>query len=527
MRKKRLFGIMLAALVALCILPGSALTAKADDPVPVQEVYLSFEEPAIGKAPAAKIQVRTVPAEAAAVAECDVASWLEVNIMWPNLTRPMRTSAYEAGRIYTPQVSTRVIADGYIVDNSTVIYVNGKPNKITPSREPYVGPLGTSADQMNVILEEPQIGAVPAKTARIEGTPKNSMEGSLDLISFEVADNNNRTLMEEGSVFEEGKRYSPSLDNGIQGGSPSPEARWSMFDMYQDLCKPGYYVHLFPIFGSETEVTFNGVSTSQDDIVYGPLTAATGISLDKSEAVVTAGSSLQLKATQTPEGAASKILWSSSDESIAKVDEKGKVTGVKAGNAVITAKAGEGVTASCNVRVLFTDVADSSKYFYEPVYWAVAHKPQITSGTSATEFSPSNPCTRAQIVTFLWHAAGDPAPKTTKNPFTDVKAGSYYYNAVLWAVEQGITTGTSATTFGPGNPCTRAQSMTFLYNAKGNPADYASINFTDVKNTSYYYNAVRWAVKNNITAGVNATQFGSGNTCTRAQIVTFLNKAYK
>ncbi len=175
-------------------------------------------------------------------------------------------------------------------------------------------------------------------------------------------------------------------------------------------------------------------------------------------------------------------------------------------------------------RILFTDVADPGKYYFDPVYWALDKG--VTSGSSASTFGPSNPCTRAQIVTFLWHAAGDPAPASTRNPFSDVKAGSYYYNAVLWAVEKGITTGTSSTTFSPGNPCTRAQSMTFLYNAKEKPADYASINFTDVKSSAYYYNAVRWAVKNGITSGVSATEFGSGRTCTRAQIVTFLYKAY-
>ncbi len=263
--------------------------------------------------------------------------------------------------------------------------------------------------------------------------------------------------------------------------------------------------------------------------VSGDSVPVTGVSLDKSSANLIAGKTLTLKATVLPENASDKtVTWKSSDAAIASVDASGKVTGKKAGTATITVTTKDGgKTASCRVRVLFTDVADSSKYFYTPVYWAVDHDPQVTSGTSDTTFGPSNACTRAQIVTFLWKAAGAPKPKTTKNPFTDVSPSNYYYDAVLWAVENGITTGTSATTFGPKNPCTRAQSVTFLYNAQNKPANYASISFTDVKSTSYYYNAVRWAVKNGITAGVNATQFGSGNTCTRAQIVTFLNKAWK
>ncbi len=260
--------------------------------------------------------------------------------------------------------------------------------------------------------------------------------------------------------------------------------------------------------------------------------SVTGVSLNKTDADITAGKTLSLTASITPADATNQdVTWSSSDTSVASVIAAGKsctVSGKKAGSATITVTTKDGNKKdACRVRVLFTDVADNSKYYFNPVYWAVDHNPQITSGTSDTTFSPSNPCTRAQIVTFLWKAAGAPEPKTTKNPFKDVSPSSYYYKAVLWAVENGITTGTSATTFGPKNPCTRAQSMTFLYNAKKKPASYATINFTDVKPTSYYYNAVRWAVRNGITAGVNANEFGSSRTCTRAQIVTFLNKAYQ
>ncbi len=173
---------------------------------------------------------------------------------------------------------------------------------------------------------------------------------------------------------------------------------------------------------------------------------------------------------------------------------------------------------------LFSDVKDSKSYYYYPVYWAL--REGITSGTSDTTFSPGDPCTRAQIVTFLWKAQGSPEPSTSKNPFTDVSPSNYYYKAVLWAVENGITTGTSATTFGPKNPCTRAQSMTFLYNAQGKPNYFADISFKDVPSTAYYYNAVRWAVRMGVTAGVKPDEFGSGQTCTRGQIVTFLYNTY-
>ena len=171
----------------------------------------------------------------------------------------------------------------------------------------------------------------------------------------------------------------------------------------------------------------------------------------------------------------------------------------------------------------FTDVKKSD-YFYDAVVWAVNNG--VTTGTSATTFSPSAACTRAQVVTFLWRAAGEPAPKSYSNPFTDVKRSDYYYEAVLWAVEKGITTGTSTTTFSPSAACTRAQVVTFLYRAAGEPNVSSGNSFTDVKSGDYYYDAVRWAVKNGITTGTSTTTFGPSSTCTRGQIVTFLYRYY-
>ena len=172
----------------------------------------------------------------------------------------------------------------------------------------------------------------------------------------------------------------------------------------------------------------------------------------------------------------------------------------------------------------FTDVAESA-YYYEPVLWAVENS--ITGGTSATTFGPGEACTRGQIVTFLWAAAGRPEPASENNPFTDVKADAYYYKAVLWAVENNITGGTSATTFSPNSPCTRAQVVTFLWAAQDRPEPAsAEITFSDVKATDYYAKAVLWAVENGVTSGVGGGRFGSGETCTRGQIVTFLFGVY-
>lgn len=167
----------------------------------------------------------------------------------------------------------------------------------------------------------------------------------------------------------------------------------------------------------------------------------------------------------------------------------------------------------------FTDINDDA-YYKDAVIWAVENG--ITKGTSGTMFSPDAACTRAQAVTFLWRAAGSPAPKATAMPFADVKAGSYYYDAVLWAVENGITKGTSDTTFSPDVKCTRAQIVTFLWRAQKSPAA-ASVNvFTDVAADAYYADAVNWAVAKGITSGTSAAAFSPNADCTRGQIVTFL-----
>lgn len=174
-------------------------------------------------------------------------------------------------------------------------------------------------------------------------------------------------------------------------------------------------------------------------------------------------------------------------------------------------------------------IGDSSKfnfhdvtrfdYFYDAVKWAVDH--DITSGTGRFTFSPNAACTRAQTVTFLWRAAGSPRPVSTVNPFTDVHYGDYFYQAVLWAVENGITMGTSATTFSPDATVTRAQVVTFLWRANGQPAAWNS-GFTDVSADAYYAKAVAWALQNGITTGTGFGVFSPDAACTRAQIVTFL-----
>ena len=171
----------------------------------------------------------------------------------------------------------------------------------------------------------------------------------------------------------------------------------------------------------------------------------------------------------------------------------------------------------------FTDVAEGSPY-QDAILWAL--EKGITTGTTATTFSPNAPCTRGQAVTFLWRAAGSPEPKRADLPFTDVAADSVYAKAILWAVEQGITLGTTENSFSPNAPCTRGQIVTFLYRAAGSPAvDGAANPFTDVSADSPFLNAILWAAQEGITTGTTENTSSPGSTCTRGQIVTFLYRS--
>ena len=177
-----------------------------------------------------------------------------------------------------------------------------------------------------------------------------------------------------------------------------------------------------------------------------------------------------------------------------------------------------------NPEAPFYDVPADS-FYNDPVIWAVENG--ITNGVSNLLFGSNDSCLRAHVVTFLHRTAGNPEPSSTKNPFTDVKSSDFFYKPVLWAVEKGITNGTSATTFGSYDTCNRAAVVTFLWRAKGSPEPKSTNNpFVDVKSTDFFYKAVLWAVENGITNGIDATHFGPTNGCNRAQVVTFLYRAY-
>ena len=172
----------------------------------------------------------------------------------------------------------------------------------------------------------------------------------------------------------------------------------------------------------------------------------------------------------------------------------------------------------------FADMPAYTNWAHPGIDWAVYNK--ITNGTSASTFAPNQGCTRAQVVTFLWRAAGSPAPETLETPFLDVKSGAFYDKAVAWAVEHNITSGTDSTHFSPDATCTRGQIVTFLYRAAGSPAlDAAPTGFADVPAGKFYETPVQWAVAGGITKGTDETHFSPDSTCTRAQVVTFLYRA--
>ena len=269
-------------------------------------------------------------------------------------------------------------------------------------------------------------------------------------------------------------------------------------------------------------VTFNGNTYTDTKNV-----TKSQYKLDRNSLNIICGETGQLhlldKDTQSAADYEGVLTWTVRDESIATVDANGTIKALKVGFTwVFVSSEDKEIDEECQLFVLFSDVANFDDYYYAPVYWAVNQG--VTSGTSATTFSPYNACTRAQIVTFLWKASGSPVVSGA-NPFTDVSSSDYFFNAVLWAVSKGITSGTSATTFSPYNSCTRAQCMTFLWKASGSPVVSGANPFTDVSSSDYFYNAVLWAVSRGITAGTSATTFSPYNSCTRAQCMTFLYRA--
>lgn len=311
---------------------------------------------------------------------------------------------------------------------------------------------------------------------------------------------------------------------------------------YYNPEKGGYYAedgdalgsqHIDPHTGTTCTFKYPGYIPSEDN--YKVHHDAEGhyeeIKLGQSALTMQVGETTTLKATITPEAETNTVTWASDNEAVAAVDAHGVVTAVSEGTATITATSQNGAVATATVTVTekkfqskFTDVP-ADAYYAEAVAWA--EQAGITAGTSETTFSPDDTCIRAQIVTFLYHAYGNGAEVTDATPFTDVADDAYYAAPVKWAFKNGITGGTSETTFSPNDSCTRAQVVQFLWNEAGNPEPKnVKTAFTDVAEDAWYAKAVAWAAENGITAGTSETTFSPNQTCTRAQIVTLLHNDF-
>lgn len=262
---------------------------------------------------------------------------------------------------------------------------------------------------------------------------------------------------------------------------------------------------------------------------------ASGSNITASDITVQSSNSEQSFSVNASSTVTDTLHYVSNNENIS-VDSAGTIT-VKAGyvgNAEITITNvvnGE-ETSSKRITVTVTDNSESedpfedvseNDYYYKPVLWAVENG--ITEGTDQTHFSPEIDCTRAQVMTFLWRAAGKPEPSSNQTDFVDIPQDAYYRNAVLWGTEKGITSGVDQTHFAPNDIITRGQAVTLLYNYCQKPSHETSNPFEDVSEGTYYYDAVLWAAENNITAGTDENHFSPNDNCTRGQIVTFLYRA--
>ena len=321
-------------------------------------------------------------------------------------------------------------------------------------------------------------------------------------------------------------------DTAITSGALTPESTVVLYYLEEDVPVSAWGTNLSEIATGPSE-DFLSVNNTPDEEDEEDAVSDFGSSSSSVSKTVSVGSSVNGSVAVSPKNASkgdTVTVTVRPDtgyqlDTITVTDQTGKeITLTDNGDGTFSfTMPASGVTVKAAFQPIafpvFTDVPSGS-YYEEAVRWAAENG--VTAGTDSAHFSPDGICTRAQAVTFLWRAAGSPAPKSSAMPFTDVPAGSYYYNAVLWAVENGISKGTSDTAFSPDKTCTRAQIVTFLWRSQNAPAAGSSNPFADVAASDYYAGAVLWAVKNDITKGTGATTFSPDADCTRAQIVTFL-----
>ena len=387
--------------------------------------------------------------------------------------------------------------------------------------------------------------AVVGTEIRLTATPKEGYHfKEWQVISGNVTIKDNKFTMPDGNVevkaiFEKDAPTEFTITFDGNGGTPSVDSMTTIDQKLSSLpraSRRGSYRFLGWYLADGAEITTDTVF-SANTIVYAHWTytgggGSSGYSYYTIKATAGTGGSI------SPSGSIS--VREGRDQTFTITPDKGyavanvKIDGKSIG--AVKSYTFENVSRTHTIEVIFmkangnpqtgvfVDVATGS-YYEDAVDWAVENG--ITQGTDDTHFSPDGICTRAQAVTFLWRTAGSPEPETHAMPFTDVPVGSYYYDAVLWAVENGITKGTSDTTFSPNMTCSRAQFVTFLWRSEKSPAAGTANPFADVKSTAYYADAVLWAVREDITKGTTNTTFSPDADCTRAQIVTFLWRSKK
>ena len=422
-----------------------------------------------------------------------------------------------------PAITTVALPDGKVGDAYSQTLAATGTNPITWSIE-----AGTLPDGLTLVGDT--IKGTPSKAGDFKFTVKATNSGGSDtkeltikVANAEAAKYHNVTLTDAGTGATGAGSHAAGTTVNIYAGTKSGYTfnGWTSDDVtvLSASSKNASFVMPDKDVTVKANWVYNGGGSSSGGYTYYTIKATAGVNGSISptgNVSVREGSDQTFTITPNKGYAVAKVLIDSKNVGAVKSYTFENVKKNHTIEVVFMKASGNPQTG------VFVDVPEGS-YYEEAVNWAV--EKGITTGTDATHFSPNGICTRAQAVTFLWRAAGSPAAKSAVMPFTDVKAGSYYYDAVLWAVENGITKGTSDTMFSPDATCSRAQIVTFLWRSQKSPAAGTANPFTDVKASAYYADAVLWAVKEDVTKGTTNTTFSPDANCTRAQIVTFIWRA--
>ena len=426
------------------------------------------------------------------------------------------------------------VGDTYIVSGDTEIKALWENSVITPTT--YTVTVGNDGNGTGTASPST---AAAGTTITLTATPKTGYHfKEWEVISGGVTIKDNKFTMpndnvEVKAVFEKDAPTEFTITFDGNGGTPSVDSMTTIDQKLSSLpraSRRGSYRFLGWYLADGAEITTDTVF-SANTIVYAHWTytgggGSSGYSYYTIKATAGTGGSISPSGSISVRGGRDQTFTITPDQGYTVSDVKidGESVGAVTSYSFENVRKAHTIAVSFATIKIFVDVPAGS-YYEDAVDWAVENG--ITQGTDDTHFSPDGICTRAQAVTFLWRAAGSPEPETRAMPFADVPVGSYYYDAVLWAVENGITKGTSDTTFSPNMTCSRAQIVAFLWRSEKSPAAGTANPFADVKSTAYYADAVLWAVKENITKGTTSTTFSPDADCTRAQIVTFLWRCKK